>query len=74
MIASGSLQPSSYSLPIPRPARQLLARFGPVAPQFGQKPWNCFPPANRILPRAFQQNGQSRVYQKNPFEQSTPAS
>jgi len=27
----------------------------------GQTPWNCFLPVDRILPRAFRQNEQSRA-------------
>jgi hypothetical protein len=36
-----------------------LSRFGPLAPHFGQTPWNKLARSLRILPRSFRQNGQS---------------
>jgi len=43
---------------IPRPTRQLLALpLGPVAPHFGQMPWNLFWLIDSILPRAFRPFG-----------------
>jgi hypothetical protein len=39
-----------------------LPRVGPVAPHFGQTPWNELARSLRILPRSFRQNGQSRAY------------
>src|SRR4030088_1598877 len=63
MIASESLQPSSYSRPFHAlRATCSLPRLGPVASHFGQTPWNCFLPVNCILPRAFRQNGHHRSY------------
>src|SRR5258708_25524577 len=42
-VATGFALQSSYSLPFhARSASWWLSRFGPVAPHFGQTPWNCF--------------------------------
>src|SRR5260221_13150103 len=71
-VATGFALQSSYSLPFhARSASWWLSRFGPFAPHFGQTPWNWFSPTDRILPRAFRQNGQSRVY-RTPVLAVTP--
>jgi len=42
----------------------MTERF-PLAPHFGQTPWNEVAHSLRILPRAFRQKGQSRVWCKS---------